>query len=434
MAEDLGAGLLGDGPRLLDVVEVGGGDLRVVLEDRIEHRQAHERLAEVEDLVAVGHVGGTEYRLSQFAEQFLGQVHVVFVVGVGLVELEHGELGVVPGRDAFVTEVAVDLEDLLETADHQALEVQLRGDAQEHGHVQRVVMGLERLGRGAAGDGLQHRGLHFEETALAEETADVGDDLGTHAEGVAGFLVDHQVDVALAVALLGVGQAMVLVRQRTQRLGQQAHAGHVDVQVALARAGQHAFGADDVAQVPGLDLGQGFFRQGLAVDVDLQALAAVLEDDEGTAVEHDPTGHLDRDRCGFQLFLGLVGVLFLQVREVGVAAEVVGEGDGPGFAHGGKFFLALGDQLVFFLLQFVLVELLVAHGLGGSWLGSLACGNGLRNRGEKRSERRPGKAGNGEDTEFTIVKNEQSEPFSNAAWPGAAALQPLFEAGFEVFV
>ena len=206
------------GPRLLDVVEVGGADLRVVLEDRIEHRQAHERLAEVEDLVAVGHVGGTEYRLGQFAEQFLGQVHVVFVVGVGLVELEHGELGVVPGRDAFVTEVAVDLEDLLETADHQALEVQLRGDAQEHGHVQRVVMGLERVWPRHRRDGLQHRGLHFEETALAEETADVGDDLGAHAEGVAGFLVDHQVDVALAVALLGVGQAMVLVRQRTQRL------------------------------------------------------------------------------------------------------------------------------------------------------------------------------------------------------------------------
>lgn len=145
VAEDLGAGLLGDGPRLLDVVEVGGADLRVVLEDRIEHRQAHERLAEMEDLVAVGHVGGTEHRLGQLAEQFLGQVHVVFVVGVGLVELEHGEFGVVPGRDAFVTEVAVDLEDLLETADHQALEVQLRGDAQEHGHVQRVVMGLERF-------------------------------------------------------------------------------------------------------------------------------------------------------------------------------------------------------------------------------------------------------------------------------------------------
>ncbi|AHC75423.1 hypothetical protein RBRAMI_5108 [Pseudomonas aeruginosa RB] len=28
----------------------------------------------------------------------------------------------------------------------------------------------------------------------------------------------------------------------------------------------------------------------------------------------------------------------------------------------------------------------------------------MRNRGEKRSERRPGKAGNGEDTEFTIIK------------------------------
>ncbi|MGK9018001.1 hypothetical protein ACRS9I_13645, partial [Pseudomonas aeruginosa] len=49
------------------------------------------------------------------------------------------------------------------------------------------------------------------------------------------------------------------------------------------------------------------------------------------------------------------------------------------------------DQLVFFLLQFVLVELLVAHGLGGSWFSSVRMGNGLRNRGEKRSERRPGR-------------------------------------------
>ncbi|MNP39278.1 hypothetical protein D3C76_1328480 [compost metagenome] len=154
----------------------------------------------------------------------------------------------------------------------------------------------------------------------------------------------------------------MLVRQRAQRLGQQAHVAHVDVQVALARTGQHTLGADDVAQVPGLDLGQGFFAEGLAVDVHLQASAGVLQDDEGTAVEHDATGDLDRDGCGFQLFLGLAFVLFLQVREVAVAAEVVGEGDGLGFTHGGKLFLALGDQLVFFLLQFGLVELLVAHG------------------------------------------------------------------------
>ena len=40
-----------------------------------------------------------------------GELHQVVVVGVGLVELEHGELGVVAGADAFVAEVAVDFVD-----------------------------------------------------------------------------------------------------------------------------------------------------------------------------------------------------------------------------------------------------------------------------------------------------------------------------------
>lgn len=164
------------------------------------------------------------------------------------------------------------------------------------------------------------------------------DHLRTHTEGVAGFFVDHQVDVALAVALLGVGQAVVLVGQRAQRLGQQAHVGHFDVQVALAGTGQGAFGADDVAQVPGLDRGQGFFRQGLAVDVDLNTASHVLDNHERTTVEHDAAGDLDRDRGCFQLFLGLVRVLLLQVVAVAVATEVVGEGIALG-TLGGKFSL-----------------------------------------------------------------------------------------------
>ena len=36
------------------------------------------------------------------------------------------------------------------------------------------------------------------------------------------LLVGHQVEVALAVLLLGVAQAVELLRQRAQRLGQQA--------------------------------------------------------------------------------------------------------------------------------------------------------------------------------------------------------------------
>ena len=69
------------------------------------------------------------------------------VVGVGLVELEHGELGVVAGRQALVAEDPADLEDLLEAAHHQPLQVQLGRDAQVEVGVEGVVVGDERLGR-----------------------------------------------------------------------------------------------------------------------------------------------------------------------------------------------------------------------------------------------------------------------------------------------
>ncbi|MNZ95041.1 hypothetical protein D3C78_1141700 [compost metagenome] len=148
----------------------------------------------------------------------------------------------------------------------------------------------------------------------------------------------------------------MLVRQRAQGFGQQAHVGHLDVQVALAGTRQGTFGGDDVAQVPGLDRGQGFFRQGLAVDVDLDAPGHVLDHHERATVEHDAPGNLDRNRCSFQLFLGLVDILFLQVVAVAVTAEVVGEGITLG-TLGGKLFLAQRDQVVFFLLQVLRVEL-----------------------------------------------------------------------------
>ena len=52
----------------------------------------------------------------------------------------------------FVAEIAVDLEYFFETADHQSLEVQLRRDAQEQLHIQRVVVRHE--GRAAAPPGM----------------------------------------------------------------------------------------------------------------------------------------------------------------------------------------------------------------------------------------------------------------------------------------
>src|SRR4029079_3127171 len=59
----------------------------------------------------------------------LGELHHAPVVGLRLVELEHRELGIVAGGQALVPEVARDLENALEAADDQALQVELGRDA-----------------------------------------------------------------------------------------------------------------------------------------------------------------------------------------------------------------------------------------------------------------------------------------------------------------
>ena len=68
--------------------------------------------------------------------------------------------------------------DPVEAADQQPLEIQFGRDAQEEVHIEGVVMGLERLGRRPAGDGLHHRRLDLDIAALFEELADGLDDPG----------------------------------------------------------------------------------------------------------------------------------------------------------------------------------------------------------------------------------------------------------------
>ena len=118
--------------------------------DRFLHREARERPREADLVAAELTVSRPQTSLRQAAEQLLGQLDEVVVVGVRLVELEHRELGVVLRRDPFVAEVAVDLVDARQPADDQPLQVKLRRDAHEEVDVERVVMRDERPRRGAA--------------------------------------------------------------------------------------------------------------------------------------------------------------------------------------------------------------------------------------------------------------------------------------------
>ena len=124
----------------------------------------------------------------------------VAVGRVGLVELEHRELGVVLARQPLVAEVAADLVDAIEAADHQPLEVQLGRDPQ-----------VERRGRarcGACRNGLRRRAAQRSPCIIGVSTsrksrssrkrADEPDDARARAEDLRATVgVRDQIDVAL---------------------------------------------------------------------------------------------------------------------------------------------------------------------------------------------------------------------------------------------
>ena len=70
-------------------------------------------------------------------------------------------LWVVPRGHPLVAEDASELEDPLKAANHHALEVQLRRDAQREVTPQRVMVGHKRARIGATGDGLKNWSLHL---------------------------------------------------------------------------------------------------------------------------------------------------------------------------------------------------------------------------------------------------------------------------------
>ena len=221
--------------------------------DVLGNRHPPPRWREVDRRVAVLDRPAAEQLIRQRDEQLLGELHEVFVGGVGPVELEHGELGIVAHRDALVAEVAVDLEDALEAADQQPLEVQLRRDAQEEIHVEGVVMRDERPRRGAAGQRLHHRRLDLDEVARREEGADALDDARAHDEHLAHLRIGDQIEVALPVARLDVGQSVPLLRQRTQGFPEQADLLHLDGQLVGLGAERAAADAGEVADVHQLE-------------------------------------------------------------------------------------------------------------------------------------------------------------------------------------
>ena len=100
--------------------------------------------------------------------------------------------------------------------------MELGGDAHVHVKVQGVVVGDEGPGGGAAGDGVEHRRLHFHIPPAVQEGPQIADELAAHLKVLPAVGVDDQVHIPLAVAQLLVLQAVELLRQGAQGQGHEA--------------------------------------------------------------------------------------------------------------------------------------------------------------------------------------------------------------------
>ena len=242
------------------------------------------------------HLGRAEDALGDVGDHPLEVVRGLLVIGVGLVPLEHRELGVVLVRDALVAEVLAQLVDAVDAADDQPLEVELGGDPQVEVAVELVVVGGEGTGECATVERLQDRRLDLDEAVLVEEAADLGDRPGAGLEDAPALLVRHQVELTPTEAGLGVLQAVDFVGRRAQALREQPPV--VDRQRQLTAApGRHrrALDADDVADVEVDEQRVGLRPEQVLARVQLDLAAAVAEIDERvltvSAPRRDPPRH-----------------------------------------------------------------------------------------------------------------------------------------------
>ncbi len=212
----------------------------------------------------------------QELEELFDQRHHVVVVGIGPVGFHLRELGIVRPVQAFVPEVLADFEHLLQAADNQPLQVELIGNPHEHLLFEHVVERFKRPRRGPAVNRLQDRRLDLDESALGQEPAHQRGYPRPVDEHLPRLLVHNQVNVALAIAHLDVGEPVELLRQRVERLGQKDQLLHVHGDLAGLRPEHLAPPSHEVAEVKQAQVCERLLAQHILAQIKLQLPGFIL--------------------------------------------------------------------------------------------------------------------------------------------------------------
>ena len=213
---------------------------------------------------------------------------------------------------------------------------------------------------------MHHWGFNFQIMLVDHEIAHGLDDLAAFDEGIARFFVGNQIDVALTVFGFLIAQTFMFVGQRTQGFGQQADVGYAHSQFAVIGFEQSTFRADNVAQVPVVEVVQNFLAHAFVVQIKLDLTGNVLNGGEAgfahLTFEHHAAGYFDGNALRVEFFFADFTVLVVQVGGKAVAFEIVRVGVAF-FADVVQFLAAQGDDLVFVQLRLDLRIVLFAHGV-----------------------------------------------------------------------
>src|SRR5215471_3918525 len=96
------------------------GPLRPVLDNCLAHRETLT-VSKIDLMVAEGGLCCSIYIPCDLLQHLLGELHEVAIVGVSLIELQHGEFRIMLCRDSLIAEISVDLVHTIESTDNQTL-------------------------------------------------------------------------------------------------------------------------------------------------------------------------------------------------------------------------------------------------------------------------------------------------------------------------
>jgi len=281
--------------------------------------------------------------VGQLGEEFFVELHEVLIVAVGLIKLEHGEFGIVLGGNTLVAEIAIDFEDAIKAADGEPLKIELRRDAKVKINIKRVVMGDKRPGGGTTSDGVHHGCFYFDVAPGIKKIAQLTDDAGSRFENFAGPLVGNEVEIAMAIAQLHVGQTMPFLRERKKSLGKGKEFLYPNGELARLGPEHVAAHTDVIAKIQQMEQLEAFFAYHVFSHVNLYLLTCALQVSE-TSLAHQPVRNdaprnPSFDPVGLKVGCGRVTKL----------GEEVGRGVGP-TERARKGFVAKRLNLFEFLL------------------------------------------------------------------------------------